>query len=123
VSTAIQHSPVHAGHHVVQFYETDADLVERAGGHLSDAAREGAVAIVIATEAHQRAFEEHLADAGVDVGAARDEGTLVSLDAAATLARFTRDGRVDRDAFLDAVGSVVYAGRHTVATRSADVSR
>jgi anti-sigma regulatory factor (Ser/Thr protein kinase) len=109
----IEHSPVDAGHHVVQFYESDADLVRRAGRYLSDAADEGAVAIVIATDAHHRAFEAHLRNAGADVAAARAEGTLVSLDAAATLARFMRDGRVDRDAFFDAVGTVVRAAAAT----------
>ncbi len=113
MSAAIEPSAVHAGAHVVQFYERDADLVERAGAYLSDAARQGAVAIVIATEAHHRAFEERLSDAGIDVATAHDEGTLVSLDAAATLARFMRDGRVDRDAFFAAVGTVVHAAAAT----------
>jgi anti-sigma regulatory factor (Ser/Thr protein kinase) len=113
VSTLIEHSPVDAGHHVVQFYESDADLVRRAGRYLHDAAGEGAVATIIATEAHHREFEAHLRDAGVDVAAARAEGTLVSLDAAATLARFMSDGRVDRAAFFAAVGTVVRAAAAT----------
>ena len=97
----------------MQFYERDADLLVRAGEYLSDTARAGAVAIVIATEAHRDAFEARLRDAGVDAAAARDEGTLVWLDAAATLARFMRDGHVDRDAFFDVVGSVVMAAAAT----------
>lgn len=113
MSTVLEPSAVRAGDHVVQFYERDADLVERAGGYLSDAVRDGAVAIVIATEAHHRAFEERLSGAGIDVAAAHEEGTLVSLDAAATLARFTRHGRVDRDAFFDVVGTVVHAASAT----------
>ena len=113
MSTAIDHSPVDAGHHVVQFYESDADLVEGAGGYLSGAAREGAVAIVIATEPHQRAFEAHLRETGVDVAAARDDGSLVALDAGATLARFVRDGRVDRDGFSATVGAVVRSAAAT----------
>jgi len=90
--------PVDAGRHVVQFYERDADLVACAGGYLQDAVRASGVAIVIATEAHREAFEALLCD---------DEGTVVWLDAAATLARFVRDGRVDRDAFFGVVGGVV----------------
>lgn len=99
----------HAGQHIVQFYERDADLLARAGGYLIDAVRDGAVTVVIATEAHRDAFEARLRDAAVDVAAARDQGTLVWLDAAATLARFMRDGRVDRNAFSDVVGDVVRA--------------
>ena len=97
----------------MQFYERDTDLLVRAGPYLTDTVRAGAVAIVIATEAHRDAFEARFRDAGVDVAAARDEGTLVWLDAAATLARLMRDGHVDRDAFFDVVGSVVVAAAAT----------
>ena len=107
VSCILEPHRVDSGQHVVQFYERDADLVARAGEYLRDALREGGVAIVIATEAHRDAFEAHLRDTGVDVAAACDDGTLVLLDAAATLAGFTRGGRVDRDAFFEVIGGVV----------------
>ena len=99
--------PAAADHHVVQFYECDADLVERAGSYLGDTEATGALAIVIATEDHRRAFEGHLLAAGIDVAAARDEGTLVLLDAASTLARFMGPDGVDRDAFFEVIGGVV----------------
>ena len=105
----LEPNATHAGRHVVQFYESDADLISRAGVYLSDAARTGAIAIVIATRQHREAFEAHLRDAGVDVA----EGTLVLLDAAATLDRFMRDGGVDRDEFFDVVGGVVHAAAAT----------
>jgi anti-sigma regulatory factor (Ser/Thr protein kinase) len=113
VSSVLEHRAADAGDHVVQFYESDAELVAGAGSYLSDAAEAGAVGIVIATEAHREAFETRLRDAGVDVAAARDEGTLVLLDAAATLARFMRDGCVDRDAFFEVIGGVVHAAAAT----------
>jgi anti-sigma regulatory factor (Ser/Thr protein kinase) len=113
VSSVIEHGAVAAGRHVVQFYEDDADLVARAGGYLLEGALAGEVAIVIATEAHRTAFEAHLRDVGVDVAAARDEGTLVLLDAAATLESFKRDGSVDRDAFFEVIGGVVNAAAAT----------
>ena len=103
MSSVIEHNAVEAGDHVVQFYETDAELIEGAGGYLADGARAGAVAIVIATEAHREALEGYLRDAGVDIAA----GTVVSLDAAATLAQFTRDRCVDRDAFFEIIGPLV----------------
>ena len=111
--SVIEHDAVEAGHHIVQFYETDAELIAGAGGYLADGAHAGAVAIVIATEAHRKAFEGCLRDTGVDVAAGLDEGTVVSLDAAATLAQFTRDGCVDRDAFFEVVGSLVRAAAAT----------
>lgn len=76
----------------VGIYETDAELIAGAGGYVADGAHAGAVAIVIATEAHRKAFEGCLRDTGVDVAAGLDEGTVVSLDAAATLARFSATG-------------------------------
>jgi anti-sigma regulatory factor (Ser/Thr protein kinase) len=85
-------------HHVVQFYDSDADLAARAGSYLREAVEAEAVVVVIATEAHRRAFEEHLPDA---------TGTLLWLDAAELLGRLMRDGRVDRDAFFEIVGGIV----------------
>ena len=113
LSCLFEPQAVDAGRHVVQFYERETDLFVRAGGYLSDTVRAGAVAIVIATEAHRDAFEARFRDAGVDAAAARDDGTLVWLDAAATLARFMRDGHADREAFFDVVGSVVEAAAAT----------
>jgi anti-sigma regulatory factor (Ser/Thr protein kinase) len=103
VAPLLEHSAVEAEHHhVVQFYDSDADLVARAGSYLREAVDAEAVAVVIATEAHRRAFEEHLRAAGVDVA-----GSLRWLDAAELLGRFMRDGRVDRDAFFENVGGIV----------------
>jgi anti-sigma regulatory factor (Ser/Thr protein kinase) len=101
-STAASHSD-----HVVQFYDRDSDLVSGVGTYLLDAAREGAVSVVIATEAHRAAFTDHLIAGGIDVAAAQRDGTLVLLDAAATLARFLPKGRLDRSAFFGVVGGVV----------------
>jgi anti-sigma regulatory factor (Ser/Thr protein kinase) len=113
VAYPIEPAAAGSDQHVVQFYESDADLIARAGAYLSDGVQDGAVAILIATEAHRAAFEAHLRDAGVDVGAAIEDGTLVPLDAAATLARFMRDGSVDHDAFFDVIGTVVHAAAAT----------
>jgi anti-sigma regulatory factor (Ser/Thr protein kinase) len=113
VSTVIEPRAVDDGHHAVQFYVADAELIEGAGSYLSGGVSSGAVGIVIATESHREAFEAHLRDAGIDVAAERDEGTLVWLDAAATLAGFMREGTVDRDAFFEVVGTVVQAAAAT----------
>jgi anti-sigma regulatory factor (Ser/Thr protein kinase) len=94
VSSVVEQSA--AVHHVVHFYESDDDLAVRVGAYLDDAARAGSVGIVIATAAHRAAFEDRSRD-----------GTVVWLDAAETLASLTRDGRIDRQAFFDVVGTVV----------------
>ena len=106
MSSVVEHG-ANLGDHVVQFYERDAQLVECVGEYLTDAVHDGSVAVVIATAAHRAAFEGYLRDAGVDVAARRDEGTLVFHDAAATLAQLMRDGCVDRYAFFEVSGDIV----------------
>jgi hypothetical protein len=94
------------GEHVVHFYEHEAELVASACPYLEAALRDGEVALLLATDAHLRAFETELADRGIDLARARDDGLLVSLDAAATLAAFSDGGRIDRDAFMTVVGGL-----------------
>jgi anti-sigma regulatory factor (Ser/Thr protein kinase) len=101
------------GDHAVEFYERDADLAHTVGRYLSEAIRDGGVAIAIATGPHRRAFEDELRAAGIDVVTARRDGDLVSLDAAATVATLMPDGRVDRDAFRRVVGPVVARAAET----------
>jgi anti-sigma regulatory factor (Ser/Thr protein kinase) len=104
---------VSPGDHVVQFYERDAELAASVGAYLADALRSGAVAIVIADEAHRLTFDLQLRRAGLDVARALADGTLVPLDATATLTRLMRHGRVDRDAFRRVVGGEVAAALAT----------
>ena len=99
--------PLVQGDHVVQFYERDAELAHNIGRYLVDGLRAGAAAIVIATEAHREAFLTEIAAAGLDPLQQRDDGGLVLLDAAETVAMFIRDGQVDRDAFRRVIGPVV----------------
>src|SRR6266702_8295126 len=73
------------GHHVVQFYGHDEELAERVAGYLLGALESGGVAIVIATPEHRHEFGIRLAQAGVDLAAARDRGAYLVLDASETL--------------------------------------
>jgi hypothetical protein len=98
---------VELGGHTVHFYRDGADLAETVGGYLAGALREDARAIVIATEAHLRAFERELDRAGIDVGDAVQNGDLVRLDARRTLAELTLDGSISAGAFQRVVGTVV----------------
>jgi anti-sigma regulatory factor (Ser/Thr protein kinase) len=104
---------VGGGEHVVQFYDQDDELARAVGDYLSAAVTAGEIAIVIATEAHRRAFEAEMADAGVDTGRARREGSILWLDAAETLGRFVHEGQVDRRLFREVVGSLVRAAAQT----------
>jgi anti-sigma regulatory factor (Ser/Thr protein kinase) len=92
---------------VVQFYEHDSGLARSVGSFLGEAVRAGEVAIVLSTEGHRRAFVSELEATGVDPEIAALNGTLIWLDAAATMAEFMPGGRIDSDAFRRVIGSVV----------------
>jgi anti-sigma regulatory factor (Ser/Thr protein kinase) len=105
--------PVAAGDHVVQFYESDEELIERTGRHLAGAIRSGAVAIVIASPAHARGFETWISAAGIDLAAAVAETRYVALDARTTLQRFRVNGKPDPRLFERVVGDVVRSAAAT----------
>jgi hypothetical protein len=103
---------LNAGGHVVQFYGHDAELAERVSGYLLGALQGGGVAIVIATPEHRGEFEARLEQAGVDLAAARDDGTYLTLDAAGILREFMGDASpdrqtLDRAAFDRVIGTLI----------------
>ncbi|HEY4451624.1 MAG TPA: MEDS domain-containing protein [Solirubrobacteraceae bacterium] len=104
------------GEHVVQFYENDAELIAAVGPYLLDALNAGEVAIAIATDVHRELIDTALARAGVDVPAARADGSLLLLDAAETMRPFVLDGQIAQDAFEATVGKhlrrACASGRH-----------
>jgi len=93
--------------HVVQFYADDWELTERVGDYLLSAVEDGNAAIVIATPEHRCAFARRLAEAGVDVAAARRQGTYFEADARETVSQFTVDGNPDAAGFERVIGGVV----------------
>lgn len=88
--------------HQVLFYESDRFLVESTVRFLSDALDQGGSAAAIATAEHLAAIEQALS-----ADAATRSGTLVLLDAQATLDRFMVGSRPDPDAFAEVIGSVI----------------
>lgn len=98
---------VDAGGHVVQFYEDDLQLARTVGGYLTEAVEDGAVAVVIATEEHRRLFAAELEAAGLEPAASLLDGSLVMLDAAATMATFIDAGGVDHAGFRRIVAPVI----------------
>jgi len=95
------------GGHVVKFYEHDDELVQAVVPYLAAGLHGGEMTVVIATEAHRRAFETELASGGVDVVLAQASGSLLALEAESTLAAIVVDGQVDRAAFHEAVGGMI----------------
>jgi anti-sigma regulatory factor (Ser/Thr protein kinase) len=113
MSSAIEVSVVADHDHVVQFYESDDELVRSVCGYIGPALRDGGAVIVVATDAHRRDFERALAAQGLDVVAAVSRGTLLMFDAAQTLAKFMGDGGPDRVAFDEHVGGLVRSARNS----------
>ena len=98
---------LNVGRHVVQFYGRDEELAERVTDYLLGALDGGGVAIVIATPEHRREFETRLGQAGVDLAAARDDGSYLALDAGQTLHELMPAERLDPGAFDRVIGSVI----------------
>lgn len=105
--------------HLVHFYEADHELARVVAGYLRDGLASGAALIVIATEAHRRAFAAESRRMGFDLEAAEHGGRLEMLDAAETLERLRPSGRFDRFVFQQVIGRVIRAaaasGRPVVA--------
>lgn len=97
------------GDHAVYFYRDDAELAHTVGVYLTDALGETAVAVVMATASHVKAFEREVAACGTDVEGALDRGRLICLDAGAMLGKLTVGGQIDRQAFDNEVGGVLRA--------------
>jgi len=93
--------------HTVQFYADDDFLVEQIGNFVYEGITAGEACVVIATEDHRARLEQHLGREGLDLIAACEQGVYISLDAAATLARFMTEGALDEETFRQVIGGVI----------------
>jgi DcmR-like sensory protein/histidine kinase-like protein len=93
--------------HVVHFYHSEEELATQAGGYLAEAIQGGGVAIIIASEKHQLAFERRLAGAGIDVSAARASGAWLVVDAEEALSQFAVNDKPDAGGFDAVIGKLV----------------
>jgi hypothetical protein len=92
--------------HDVQFYDSEAFLATTVAAFLGDGFRAGQPAIVIATEAHRREFDEQLTLAGIDLDEVRVDGSFVVLDARQTLDCFMEGKTPNRELFEATVGHI-----------------
>ncbi len=91
--------------HAVQFYAEDRHLIELLTRYVGTALVSGDVAIVIATRPHREALTGALKRRGMNLSIPQTSGAFVMLDAAATLGRFMRDGRLDARLFRETLGA------------------
>jgi hypothetical protein len=95
------------GDHAVLFYRDEQELTERVSEYLSPAVQDAGVAIVVATSAHRRSFERHLAATGVDVAGARARGSYLGSDADETMRGFMVADRPDPGGFWRAISPLL----------------
>ena len=103
--------------HFVQFYETDAFLLNSLSGFVGTGLSAGDAVIVVGTKSHREGLEELLQQHGLDLGAMRASGQFVVLDAAETLAKFMIEGTPDPALFAAVLGGIIAratAGRQSV---------
>ncbi len=102
-------SPAPAARHAVQFYESDAFLLDAIDEWIGAPLRAGDAAVVIATPPHLAALERRWRDAAMDPDALRSSGRYLSLDAEEALASFTVDGTPDAERFTRQIGCLIAA--------------
>jgi hypothetical protein len=94
--------------HLLQLYGSDERrLTTNVGHYLSEGLKLGNGLLVIATKTHNEIFAAKMILADADPIAAVQDGRLVFLDAAETLARFMVRGQPDWAAFENIIGSAI----------------
>lgn len=102
--------PVHA----VQFYESDASLVEVLAQELATAVKAEDTVIINATRKHRNALRAELALRHVDLAAATRAGRYRELDPAECLAKFMVNRTPDKDRFESVMGRAIHDARAAV---------
>jgi MEDS: MEthanogen/methylotroph, DcmR Sensory domain/Response regulator receiver domain len=93
--------------HEAQFYSDDVIYRETVAHFIGTALRAGNAAILLATQPHRDSLFQSLKTQGVDVDAATQQGSYVSLDAADTLSKFMVNGWPDPDRFFQSFRNLI----------------
>jgi len=95
--------------HEVQFYSDDASFLDGLTRFIAGTLKAGDATIVIATESHRDSLFQKLQAHGLDVYAAKERGSYVSLDVADTLSTFMVDDLPEPSRFLEVASGLVSA--------------
>lgn len=98
---------IRAGHHVVQFYEADAFLIESLGYFLQGGLAAGDCCIVLATPAHLADLAGWLDAQGVNPGALHAAGHYIPLSATEVLPQLLVNGTLERARFTEIIGGLI----------------
>src|SRR5215813_14489084 len=93
--------------HFVQFYETNAFLLDSLRDFIGLGLVSGDACIVVATDGHRAGLGERLEASGLNKFASSASGQYVALDAAETLAKFMVDGSPDPGRFSEVIGGII----------------
>jgi PAS domain S-box-containing protein len=93
--------------HFVQFYDSDAFLIESVSAFVAAALVDGNSSVIIATPEHRNAIQRKLFDRGIVIADTIESRRYVVLDASETLSKFMVDGKPDGQRFMDSVGAVI----------------
>jgi hypothetical protein len=93
--------------HIVQFYEDESFVVENVSYLAAKALAAGDSAVLVATGTHLELINEQIARFGLNLGALRESGRYVTVNAAEALSQFMVDGRPDKAKFGDVIGGIV----------------
>jgi hypothetical protein len=91
----------------VCFYSHDVAFTENVANFVAAALMAGSAAIIFATKPHRDALLQALKHQGLDMDAAIQQGTYISLDAAETLSLFMVNGWPDRARFFEGFGKLI----------------
>ncbi len=95
--------------HVVLFYDSAERLVTTVARFVADGLSAGETSVIVATAPHIVAFEDAMAASGVDLSAARADGSLLIIDAAQAMARFLVDDWPETGRFDSEFGGLIRA--------------
>ena len=93
--------------HILHLFDTKESLADVVSAFLNDGWRKNDHLLVVAKPAHWACTSERLEQRGCPLSKALEDGRLVVLDAATTVAKILRNGVPDRQLFLDHIGALV----------------
>jgi anti-sigma regulatory factor (Ser/Thr protein kinase) len=93
--------------HVVMFYAGTDQLVTAVAQYVVDGLFADETSVVVATRPHLEAFDDAIAAAGVDVVAARINGSLLTIDAGPAMSRFLVEDWPEADRFENEFGGLI----------------
>ena len=93
--------------HDVQFYSRDEFLLDSLAPFVANPLESGGGAVVVATKSHRDGLAHRLADCGIDLAVAVQEGRYLALDATETLATLMTGHSPDAVRFNEVIGSAI----------------